>query len=85
MPRYMFSVTHAGDDVCETGFVKSPSLAEAVRAINDHVEVEQGDRLEIGVTGFPPARFECSWKQIGADPFWVSSTGIPMAPGRLAA
>jgi hypothetical protein len=68
MPRFHFSLST--NDVVEAGFVQSESLDQAMTAINEHVPAHQGDTLEIGVRGFPPARFECVWAMPGGDPTW---------------
>lgn len=68
MPRFHFSLSTA--DVVEAGFVQSESLGEAMAAINEHVPAKEGDTLEIGVRGFPPAKYECVWSIPGADPAW---------------
>ena len=39
--------------------VESDSFTAAVDALGQHVEVRMGDELEIGVFGFPPARYRC--------------------------
>ncbi len=57
MPRYLFSLGK-GDTVRETGAVTSDSFGEALDAIAEQSEAHVGDLLEIGVPGFPPARYE---------------------------
>lgn len=58
MARYTFSLD-TNDDVVQAGVVQSPSFTEALEAVSEQLAVKQGDRLVIGVPGFPPARFEC--------------------------
>ena len=59
MPRFEFSLSAQDDTLRLAGTVTSPSFERAVEAIAERASVvEDGDRLEIGVTGFPPARFE---------------------------
>ena len=58
MPRYEFSLSAQDDTLRLAGTVTSPSFERAIEAIAERASVEDGDRLEIGVTGFPPARFE---------------------------
>ena len=60
MPRYQFAIGST-DAVREAGFVHSDSFSEAVNAISQRVRARAGDTLEIGVSGFPPARYECLW------------------------
>ena len=57
MPRYNFSIGKAGT-VREAGAVQSDSFDDALEAISEHAETHVGDVLEIGVPGFPPARYE---------------------------
>lgn len=57
MPRYQFSLGHEGL-VRESGAVTSDSFRDALDAIAEQSEASVGDTLEIGVPGFPPARFE---------------------------
>ncbi len=56
MPRYNFSLFSSGL-VGEAGVVQSESFDDALAAISDHVTANEGDTLEIGVYGFPPARY----------------------------
>lgn len=58
MPQFSFALTTLGD-VREMGVVQSESFSDAITAIEEHAAPKQGDRLEIGVAGFPPARYEC--------------------------
>ena len=57
MPRFHFSLGQ-GDTVRETGAVTSDTFSDALEAIAEQSEANVGDLLEIGVPGFPPARFE---------------------------
>ena len=57
MPRYQFSLGPDGA-VRESGAVTSDSFRDALDAIAEQSEASLGDTLEIGVPGFPPARFE---------------------------
>ncbi len=76
MSRFCFSVS--GPESRREGVVESDSFDAAVNALGGQVDVRTGDVLEIGVIGFPPARYECVG-QLGA--------GIPMwmPAGRMAA
>lgn len=72
MPRFKFSLT-TFDEIREAGIVQSNSFAEALTAIGEHATVHEGDTLEIGVPGFPPAKYkylgtergERSWRPAG--------------------
>ncbi len=57
MPRFNFSLGKAGV-VREAGAVLSDSFSEALDAIAEQADAHLGDLLEIGVSGFPPARYE---------------------------
>jgi hypothetical protein len=69
MPRYQFAIGGT-DAVREAGFVHSESFSEALTAISQRVRAEAGDTLQIGVSGFPPARYECIWAVNGNARSW---------------
>ena len=69
MPRYQFAIGGTGA-VREAGFVHSESFSEALAAISQRVRAERGDTLQIGVNGFPPARYECLWAENGSAQSW---------------
>ena len=76
MSKFRFSVS--GLDSRREGVIESDSFLAAVDALGEHVNVHQGDVLEIGVVGFPPARYECVGEIHSGSPLW-------MPAGRLAA
>jgi hypothetical protein len=78
MPRFEFSLSSPAVHNRLAGAVTSASFSEALEAITDQVDLDEGDTLEIGVKGFPPARFE--YRVSGAD---GSVTWCPT--GQLAA
>ena len=57
MPRFNFSLGKGGV-VREAGAVLSDSFTDALEAIAEQADAHVGDQLEIGVNGFPPARYE---------------------------
>lgn len=57
MPRFNFALGKAGT-LREAGEVQSDSFDDALEAIAEQAIVQVGDQLEIGVHGFPPARYE---------------------------
>ena len=57
MPRYRFYVG-SREAVREAGVVNTDSFSDALEAIGAQMDLHDGDTLEIGVPGFPPARFE---------------------------
>lgn len=69
MPSYRFYLTNAAE-VRQAGIINSDSFSAAMDTINEHVTAREGDTLEIGVPGFPPARYECVWSGPGATPTW---------------
>ena len=77
MPRYRFALSSM-QQVREVGSVQTDSFTDAFTAISEHLEAHEGDTLEIGVAGFPPARFECVWSMDEGTGAWKPS-------GRLAA
>jgi len=76
MSRFGFAVN--GVATRQEGVIESESFREALDALGQHVDVRTGDQLEIGVLGFPPARYECVGEMSAGFPIWIPS-------GRLAA
>lgn len=69
MAKYTFSLD-TKDDVVQAGVVQSRSFTEALETLGQELVVKRGDRLRIGVAGFPPAHFECV-SLMGGDVFWT--------------
>jgi hypothetical protein len=57
MTRFEFSISSADEQHRLAGSVTSGTLSDALQVISDRAATSVGDRLEIGVSGFPPARF----------------------------
>jgi hypothetical protein len=77
MSRFQFAISSGPESIRQAGVVESDSFDDAVTLLGERIPVQAGDSLEIGVLGFPPARFEC----VGAvkrRPIWVPA-------GQLAA
>jgi hypothetical protein len=75
MSTFRFTVSNL--ESRQEGVIESESFSAAVDALGHHVTVKRGDVLEIGVSGFPPARYECI-AQIGlGQHVWAASA--PMA------
>jgi hypothetical protein len=72
MSRFSFAVS--GLDSRREGVIESDSFRDAVDALGQHVEVRTGDKLEIGVLGFPPARYECVGAIRSGYPIWMPSS-----------
>jgi hypothetical protein len=71
MSRFCFSVR--GIDSRQEGVIESESFTEAVNALGQHVDVQTGDFLEIGVLGFPPMKYECVGEIRSGYPIWQPS------------
>lgn len=76
MTTYTFSLDNS-EEARQAGIIHSASFDEALRLVAERVSVSQGDTLEIGVPGFPPARFQCIQSLVDGSVFWQ--------PARLAA
>jgi len=76
MATYTFSLSNA-ETARQAGVIQSTSFDEALRLVGERMAVSQGDTLEIGVRGFPPARYECVESLLDGTVFWQ--------PARLAA
>jgi hypothetical protein len=74
MSRFLFSVSNLGSR--QEGMIDSESFVAAVNALGDQVEVHPGDLLEIGVNGFPPARFECMSALLKGRPVWMPTSKL---------
>lgn len=70
MATYTFSVGGQQDDMRQAGIIRSASFDEALRLVGQRAAVSQGDTLEIGVRGFPPARYECVEALVDGVVFW---------------
>jgi len=73
MSKYCFSLS--GGDSRREGVIESDSFRDAVDALAAHVDVHTGDMLEIGVTGFPPARYECVG-ELQSLPVWMPASPL---------
>jgi hypothetical protein len=71
MSRFRFTLSNAA--VRQEGTVESDTFTNAVDSIWQHVDVKRGDVLEIGVLGFPPARYECVAEIGEGRPFWKAA------------
>jgi len=69
MATYTFSLS-TSEDARQAGLIQSASFDEALRLVGERMTVTQGDTLEIGVKGFPPARYECVETLFDGTVFW---------------
>jgi hypothetical protein len=69
MATYTFSLSMSENER-QAGIIQSASFDDALRLVGERVIVSQGDLLEIGVRGFPPARYECVESLFDGTVFW---------------
>lgn len=69
MAMYTFSLS-TSEEARQAGVIQSTSFDEALRLVGERMTVSQGDTLEIGVRGFPPARYECVESLLDGSVFW---------------
>lgn len=69
MATYTFSLS-TSEKARQAGLIQSGSFEQALRLVGERMTVSQGDTLEIGVNGFPPARFECVDSLLDGSVFW---------------
>lgn len=74
MSKFCFSVR--GIDSRQDGVIESDSFLAAVDALGQHVSVQKGDVLEIGVIGFPPAHYECVGEEGAGIPLWMPASRL---------
>lgn len=73
MSKFCFSVSNI--ESRRDGEIESDSFSDAVDELGRQIVVTKGDLLEIGVYGFPPARYECVGLIKGSRPIWFPSGG----------
>ena len=70
MSKFQFAISSGPEFVRQAGVVESDSFDEAVVLLGKKISVRAGDSLEIGVHGFPPARYHCIG-EMKSRPIWV--------------
>jgi hypothetical protein len=87
MSTYTFSLS-TSQEARQAGVIQSASFDEALRLVGERMPVTQGDTLEIGVRGFPPAKYKCVQSLLDGTVFWspakLDSDSLVM-PTQLAA
>jgi hypothetical protein len=78
LSKFQFAISSGPESIRQAGVVESDSFDDAVMLLGTKVPVHAGDSLEIGVTGFPPARYHCVGAVKNGIPVWIPE-------GRLAA
>jgi hypothetical protein len=73
MATFTFSLS-TSEDARQAGLIQSTSFEEALRLVGERMTVSQGDTLEIGVKGFPPARYECVQSLLDGTVFWAPAS-----------
>jgi hypothetical protein len=73
MATYTFSLG-GQDDLRQAGIIHSQSFDQALQLVGQRVAVSRGDTLEIGVKGFPPARYECVESMFDGSVIWQPAT-----------
>jgi hypothetical protein len=71
LSKYQFAISSGPESVRQAGVVESDSFDEAVVLLGEKIPVRAGDSLEIGVAGFPPARYQCVGAVRTGRPVWV--------------
>lgn len=59
-----------GPEVRRAGALEAPSLEAALREVFRWSRPREGDRLQLGLQGFPPASFECVFHEGEAPMRW---------------
>ena len=72
MATYTFALS-TSENARQAGVIQSSSFDDALRLVGERIPVTRGDTLEIGVKGFPPARYECSESLLDGSVFWQPS------------
>ena len=75
MATYTFSLG-SQDETRHAGIITSTSFEEALELVGERVSVNLGDTLEIGVKGFPPARYQCVETNFEGGVFWVPANKL---------
>ena len=71
MSKFQFAISSGPESIRQAGIVETDSFADAVNLLGKKVTVHAGDSLEIGVAGFPPARFQCVGAVTNGPPVWI--------------
>lgn len=74
MAKYRFALTNW--ESRQEGIVEGEGFMHAVQSLGEHVRIHKGDTLEIGVLGFPPARYECVGSLFDGQPVWMPATRL---------
>lgn len=75
MATYTFSLSKS-EEARQAGIIQSASFDEALRLVAERMPITQGDVLEIGVRGFPPARYRCAESLLDGTVFWLPAAKL---------
>lgn len=70
MTRYSFALS-SNAEISQAGVVHSENFTDAMKLLGEQMTVKAGDTLEIGVYGFPPARYQCVAALSDGDVLWM--------------
>jgi hypothetical protein len=71
LSKFQFAISSGPESIRQAGVVESDSFDDAVVLLGKKIPVQRGDSLEIGVSGFPPARFHCMGAVKNGHPVWI--------------
>jgi hypothetical protein len=71
LSKFQFAISSGPESIRQAGVVESDSFDDAVVLLGRQMVVQAGDSLEIGVTGFPPARYHCVGAVKSGRPVWI--------------
>ena len=71
MSKFQFAISSGPESIRQAGVVESDSFDDAVVLLGRQIVVQAGDSLEIGVAGFPPARYQCVGAVKNGAPVWI--------------
>ena len=69
MKRFWFAHVR-GEEIHNSGSLVAGTLPEALRCVARRGLPSTGDRLDIGMEGFPPARYECVFQDVDVPLAW---------------
>jgi hypothetical protein len=71
LSKFQFAISSGPESIRQAGVVESDSFDDAVVLLGRQIVVQAGDSLEIGVAGFPPARYQCVGAVKNGRPVWI--------------
>jgi hypothetical protein len=71
LSKFQFAISSGPESIRQAGVVESDSFDDAVVLLGRQMVVQAGDSLEIGVAGFPPARYHCAGSVKSGRPVWI--------------